>query len=61
MTEKAQKLLELLNAGPMSIWSWRSLSFSNTELYHAIQELRQTGISVERIDAGGNPTWGIKQ
>jgi hypothetical protein len=37
-----------------------SFLMTTTEMYHAVQMLARADIRVERIDAGGSPTWGLR-
>lgn len=32
---------------------------STTDMYHVVQHLRGLGVEVQRVDAGGNPTWRL--
>jgi len=65
MSPNEAKLLEALRKGPVrnmgdiicDINAERLMA--RTELYHAVRGLNEAGINVERIDSGGNPTWGI--
>ena len=32
---------------------------NTTDMYHAVRELAGMGVSIQRVDSGGNPTWRL--
>jgi len=62
----AQKILNVIHHGPIRAIGgivydsdMRPL-MNTTELYHAIRELGQRGIVINRTDSGGSPTWDVE-
>jgi biotin operon repressor len=54
----AKQLFDALQNGPVCYHTLPK-GMNRTDLFHAIQELRSFGILIERIDAGGSPTWKL--
>lgn len=51
-------LLKLLRKGPLN---WTELPFDTTRMYHSVRHLSSLGHRIERTDAGGNPTWELRE
>jgi hypothetical protein len=56
--ELAARLLSALLQGPVTCYRLPPRLYMH-DMYKAVQCLNSMGIKVERIDAGGTPTWDL--
>lgn len=61
MTENAKNILDKLRQKPCDHFELVTIAKSHSNLHKIITELRSNGFSIERIDAGGNPTWRLSE
>lgn len=58
LESNSAEFLALLRLGPVQR---HQIGVDNTTLYLVVKCLERQGHVVERIDAGGNPTWRLKR